>query len=257
MKGEVVNILRRLLQPADSSRFPRTPYVLGALGLAITFAVVALSNEQEAIPATVILAFACLVAVMATIKSARHSSASGPGPRTGIFAGVSAMLLVALGAMVGGLVVQAQSEAESSAATAAIFVALQRMREEGRHGQAAYFEARRIDWAVERWVRDKDEIARNPIRRAYLMLPRKASIHESAERAIVRFAERRVEKLSGDAAAWRVTAQFCRDISSPGVPLNFRLTESYGATAAAYSKLLGRTISPEQLAPAVPGGYCN
>ena len=70
---------------------------------------------------------------------------------------------------------------------------------------------------------------------------------------VLQLAGKLLEKFGGDAAAWKVTAQYCRDLKGPN-PLRWDLKQHYESTAAAYSKLLVRPITAEQLVPAVPNG---
>ena len=73
--------------------------------------------------------------------------------------------------------------------------------------------------------------------------------------AIKRIAEYRLRNLSPAAPGWRRTSTYCEETM---VPLTGRdLRDDFARTAAAYSQVLGRRVSPEELAPAVEGWRCE
>ncbi|HSS28451.1 MAG TPA: hypothetical protein VLL50_10900 [Usitatibacter sp.] len=66
-------------------------------------------------------------------------------------------------------------------------------------------------------------------------------------------AEERLRVFSMTNPSWvRTTATYCAEL-----PINVDLRERYAKTARAYSELLGRTIRPDDLAPAVPELKCH
>lgn len=64
-------------------------------------------------------------------------------------------------------------------------------------------------------------------------------------------AEYRLANLAGDAPYWKNTARLCDEVGP-----SFNMTAQLTTTAAAYSTVLGRTITPEQLAP-LSGARCS
>jgi len=64
-------------------------------------------------------------------------------------------------------------------------------------------------------------------------------------------AEYRLANLAGSAPYWKRTARLCEEMGP-----NFDMTAQLVATAAAYSAVLGRPITPEQLAP-LSGARCS
>ncbi|HUQ28365.1 MAG TPA: hypothetical protein VM051_07215 [Usitatibacter sp.] len=117
--------------------------------------------------------------------------------------------------------------------------------------------ARAIDEAVVRFVRDSATTPSVWVRvrnQAERWLFRGRAGYEYPRDSIVSLAEFRLRELSGSAAAWQLTAAYCDEMSA--VPLTgMDLLDP--AAASAYSTLLGRPISPEQLAPAVPNARCE
>jgi hypothetical protein len=65
--------------------------------------------------------------------------------------------------------------------------------------------------------------------------------------------EYRVTQLAGDSPLWKATSSFCAEAKNPS---GYDLVARWEPAAKAYTKLLGREIRAEQLAPAVPGGRC-
>jgi len=85
-------------------------------------------------------------------------------------------------------------------------------------------------------------------------LPR---LDRAAEReATVKMANLRIAELSAANPRWQATSAYCDERPQYGGPA-LDLVAGYRSTAESYSKLLGRTIRPEDLAPAVPGGKCT
>ena len=84
---------------------------------------------------------------------------------------------------------------------------------------------------------------RNP-RRIFNLSER---LHDSARQA----AEYRLKNLSGPAPQWQRTATLCGEVG-PGLDLRAELERA----ASAYSIVLGRTITAEQLAP-LSGVRCD
>ena len=82
----------------------------------------------------------------------------------------------------------------------------------------------------------------SPVRRAKL------------DSTVKSLAEFRLANLAGEALAWQATSRYC-DVT-PKYPMPQNLGDRYVRVADAYSKILGRRIAPERLAPAVPGGTC-
>jgi len=73
---------------------------------------------------------------------------------------------------------------------------------------------------------------------------------------IVDLAEFRLRELSGTAPRWQATSAYCDEMTY--LPLTgMDLRDRWGRAAEAYTQLLGRTISAEQLAPAVPNARCE
>jgi hypothetical protein len=74
--------------------------------------------------------------------------------------------------------------------------------------------------------------------------------------SIVDLAEFRLRELSGSASRWQVTSTYCNEMEY--LPLTgMDLRAGWERAANAYTELLGRTISAEQLAPAVPNARCE
>ena len=71
--------------------------------------------------------------------------------------------------------------------------------------------------------------------------------------AIVDLAEFRLRELSGAAPQWQVTSGYCAEFLPILTGRDLRNFEA----AEAYTKLLGRPITPEQLAPAVANARCE
>ena len=72
--------------------------------------------------------------------------------------------------------------------------------------------------------------------------------------SIRNLAEFRLANLGGSATRWQPTSSYC----AGGVPSSGEdVRESYRAPALAYSKVLGRQVTTEQLAPVVPGWRCT
>ena len=76
-------------------------------------------------------------------------------------------------------------------------------------------------------------------------------IHEIFHDNPRRAAEYRLANLAGEAAYWKHTARLCDEVGAA-----FDMTAQLATTAAAYSAVLGRTITPEQLAP-LSGARCS
>jgi hypothetical protein len=74
------------------------------------------------------------------------------------------------------------------------------------------------------------------------------------EPVVAHWAEVRLKELSAANPRWQATAAYCDEIMPPATGLD--VTERYVRTATEYSHLLGRDITAQQLAPAVPGGKC-
>lgn len=74
---------------------------------------------------------------------------------------------------------------------------------------------------------------------------------------VVKLAELRLSEYSGASPRWQVTSTLC-DETPPFIRYGNEVSvvEGYRGIAADYSQLLGRTVRPEDLAPAVPGGKC-
>jgi hypothetical protein len=114
-----------------------------------------------------------------------------------------------------------------------------------------------IDAAVMRYVRESQheveawEKTRNEAERWLFHAGRKPYV--LPRQSIADLAEFRLSELGGTAAAWQVTSSYCEEMHPPLTGYDLRQQ----AAADAYSTLLGRTISPEQLAPAVPNARCE
>ena len=108
---------------------------------------------------------------------------------------------------------------------------------------AVMSEARR--GSVTRWdsLRDEVEAAIFPDRIRQAVPSRKD---------IARLAELRLRNWSAASPRWRNTSTYCEEMAG----MKRDLVPYYGPLAAAYSDVLGRAVSAESLAPAVPGWKC-
>lgn len=75
--------------------------------------------------------------------------------------------------------------------------------------------------------------------------------HEIFGESPRRAAEYRLANLAGDAPYWKRTARLCDEVGPA-----FDMSAQLAATAAAYTTVLGRPITPEQLAP-LSGARCS
>jgi hypothetical protein len=65
-----------------------------------------------------------------------------------------------------------------------------------------------------------------------------------------RAAEYRLDNLAGSAPYWKRTANLCEEMNA-----RYDMTDELSRAAAAYTAVLGRTITAEQLAP-LSGAKC-
>jgi hypothetical protein len=129
-------------------------------------------------------------------------------------------------------------------------------------GRALVSRAATIDRAVESFVRSQEQsrgftrLLDAVIGGSWLSSAR-ASYWRQARESTVKAAEWRLANFAAGAPAWQKTAAFCDELRDLPLPRQYDVTAAYGYTAKAYTKLLGRRITPAELAPAVPGGICE
>ena len=127
-----------------------------------------------------------------------------------------------------------------------------------RPGHALASRAEGIDRAVRSFVRGEEQsrgftrLLDAAVGGSWLSSAR-ASYWREAREATVAAAEWRLANFALDAARWQKTAALC-DVSAAR-PLD--VLAGYTYTAGAYTKLLGREITPAELALGVPAGTCN
>ena len=131
--------------------------------------------------------------------------------------------------------------------------------ETSRPAQAVVWEARHFDAVVVNWVKE-EPLRASPLRQLRdfaerWMFWRGADIDRHRVDTVRSYAEYRVANLSGDAPRWQRTATFCDEGPQPASGRDLRA--EYEPVAQAYSKMLGRPIPAEQLAPAVPNARCE
>jgi|KBSMisStaDraftv2_1062788.scaffolds.fasta_scaffold22717_2 hypothetical protein len=131
-----------------------------------------------------------------------------------------------------------------------------------RPGRALVSRAATIDRAVMSFVRSEEQsrgftrLLDSVIGGSWLSSSR-ASYWRQVRESTVKAAEWRLANFSPRAPAWQKTAAFCDELRDLSLPHPFDVANGYKHTAMAYTKLLGRRITPAELAPAVPGGTCN
>ena len=130
--------------------------------------------------------------------------------------------------------------------------------EEKRPAEALRREAGKLDAAVERYARlaakpeGTLEKWRNALEsRVFLRGRWPLASHDYA----VKLAELRLSEFSAANPRWRATASWCDELHRDSRGERDLLAD-YKPVAEAYSQVLGRTVRPEELAPAVPGGKC-
>jgi len=129
-------------------------------------------------------------------------------------------------------------------------------------GRALVSRADTIDRAVTSFVRSEEQSRGftrllDAVVGGSWLSSRRASYWHHVRESTVKAAEWRLANFAPGAPAWRKTAAFCDELRDLSVPRPFDVTNGYKHTATAYTKLLGRRITPAELAPAVPGGTCN
>ena len=134
-----------------------------------------------------------------------------------------------------------------------------------RPARSALDAARAFDAAVSRGAREaragesllhrwRIAIEQAVFGQAWLDRPNPArpiDLHEIFSDGPRRAAEYRLANLAGEAPYWKRTAHLCDEVGP-----DFDMSAQLAATAAAYSQVLGRTITPEQLAP-LSGARCS
>ena len=131
-----------------------------------------------------------------------------------------------------------------------------------RPGHAVAARAEAIDRAVRSFVRSEEQsrgftrLLDAAIGGSWLSSAR-ATYWRQARESIVKAAEWRLANFAPGAPAWQKTAAWCDEVRELPLPRQFDVTAGYRYTAMAYTRLLGREITPAELAPAVPGGTCN
>jgi len=73
---------------------------------------------------------------------------------------------------------------------------------------------------------------------------------------VARIAELRLREFSPANPRWQATASYCDELSRYA-PFQRDLLNDYVELARDYTRVLGREISPQDLAPAVPGWKCG
>jgi hypothetical protein len=131
-----------------------------------------------------------------------------------------------------------------------------------RPGRALVSRAATIDRAVTSFVRSEEQsrgftrLLDSVIGGSWLSSSR-ASYWRQVRESTVKAAEWRLANFSPAAPAWQKTAAWCDELRDPPLPRQYDVTAAYRFTAMDYTKLLGRRITPAELAPAVPGGICE
>ncbi len=104
------------------------------------------------------------------------------------------------------------------------------------------------------WHRTRTSIEQAVFGQAWAERPipkRPVDFHEIFGDSPRRAAEYRLANLAGDAPYWKRTARLCDEVGPA-----FDMSGQLATTAAAYSAVLGRPITPEQLAP-LSGARCS
>ncbi|HEX4332280.1 MAG TPA: hypothetical protein VH040_09085 [Usitatibacter sp.] len=130
--------------------------------------------------------------------------------------------------------------------------------EEKRPAEALRREAGKLDAAVERYARLATK-PRGPFEKFRNALESRVFLRgmwplESHDYA-VKLAELRLSEYSATNPRWRATASWCDELHRYARGEHDLLAD-YTPVAEAYSRVLGRTVRAEELAPAVPGGKC-
>jgi hypothetical protein len=128
-------------------------------------------------------------------------------------------------------------------------------RNETQPGWMTVTSARQLDGLVLRWMRDH-EARQSPATRARLAAEEVlfgSRVDGSAvlEEGARNMAEYRLKALSGAAPLWQRTAAVCKELGA-GIDMRSELDKA----AKAYTALLGREITPQQLAP-LSGAVCT
>src|SRR5258708_7041728 len=112
--------------------------------------------------------------------------------------------------------------------------------------------ARSFDAVVVAWAREQDDRAR-PSKRLQFAIEDRLFLRDSAFRdgTARHWAEYRLKTLSGNAPHWQRTANVCQELGA-----GFDVRDEVDRAAKAYTRLLGREIRAEQLAP-LSGAVCN
>jgi hypothetical protein len=171
---------------------------------------------------------------------------------------VAGLLLIALAFMLGAQWGHSAAKREVDALGQYGYAAQVRMEQKSKYpARDAFRKAGAIDAAVAKFVRESREQPgtwqRFRAESERWMFRGGRELFVIPRASIVDLAEFRLRELSGAADAWQVTSSYCREMTP--LPTGFDLRNEVAAEA--YSTLLGRRISAEQLAPAVANARCE
>ena len=131
-----------------------------------------------------------------------------------------------------------------------------------RPGKALASRAATIDHAVESFVRSEEQSrgfsrVLDAVMGGSWLSSARASYWRQARESTIEAAEWRLANFAPGSPAWHQTAAYCDELRDLPLPRQYDVAAAYGYAAKAYTKLLGREITPARLAPAVPGGRCD
>jgi hypothetical protein len=126
--------------------------------------------------------------------------------------------------------------------------------------RAMLFESGPLDGAVHRFVKESEHtpgaFERWRDRAEAYMFRGGRTFGPISRDSVVAIAELRLREFSPASSRWQATASYCNEIHQYGFSEHDLLKE-YEGMARDYTRVLGREIHPQDLAPAVPGWKCT
>jgi hypothetical protein len=136
---------------------------------------------------------------------------------------------------------------------------LQIRNETAKPATVAYWQARAFDDAIVQSVRESSipDTAWSDVRRWIegRVFWNGRSLPKMKKESVRTYAEFRLKHLSGSAPRWQNTATYCEEFRPPLTGEN--VLDRYRKVAEAYSVVLNRTVTAQELAPNVPGYRCE
>lgn len=254
------NSIRRYLQAPDKVTKSFAIATFLAVMWMVLLLLIAVSNEPGGLYAIApIFISGAVLATFATLRSAGvEIRKTLPSVRTAAF-GMLALFAFCIGGLSLCLPYMdyalRMSGIHGRAASSALPIILEVARQPA---QAAIYHARNIDTAVNEWARSEHERETSFVIALVRSVPFVARTREDDRKAVRSYAETRLKHFSGEAPAWQVTAQLCKEYTSPnGQTFKHDYRPQFEKTAANYTRLLGRDVKAADFLPRIPDGSCG